>query len=135
MHTGQNFIAPENSLPQLGQVRWNSVLMALTALQPQPEPKIKPRATEWCEIGRHGHWQTVVPFHKPKACSLTLAPQIEFRNKIPTVGALPRPVLICGWRDFSEVQVLFTAFRHASYGFSRSFAPLGLKNRPRFVFA
>jgi hypothetical protein len=29
MHTGQNFIAPENSLPQLGQVRWGSVLMDL----------------------------------------------------------------------------------------------------------
>ena len=39
MQTGQNSIAPENSLPQLGQVRWGSVLMGLTALQPQPEPK------------------------------------------------------------------------------------------------
>jgi hypothetical protein len=27
MQTGQNSIAPENSLPQLGQVRWGSVLM------------------------------------------------------------------------------------------------------------
>ena len=35
MHTGQNSIASENSLPQLGQVRLGSVLMALTALQPQ----------------------------------------------------------------------------------------------------
>ena len=26
-------------LPQLAQVRWGSVLMALTALQPQPQPK------------------------------------------------------------------------------------------------
>ena len=32
MQTGQKFIAPENSLPQLGQVRWGSVLMALAAL-------------------------------------------------------------------------------------------------------
>jgi hypothetical protein len=24
--------------------------MALTALQPQPEPKATPRSTEWCEI-------------------------------------------------------------------------------------
>jgi hypothetical protein len=32
MHTGQNSIAPENSLPQLGQVRWGSVLMGLTVL-------------------------------------------------------------------------------------------------------
>jgi len=27
MHTGQNSIAPENSLPQLGQVRWSSVVI------------------------------------------------------------------------------------------------------------
>jgi hypothetical protein len=32
MHTGQNSIAPENSLPQLGQVRWRSALMGLTVL-------------------------------------------------------------------------------------------------------
>ena len=64
MQTGQNSIAPESSLPQLGQVRWGSVLMGLTALQPQSEPKATPRSTEWCEIGQHGPWQTVVPFHK-----------------------------------------------------------------------
>ena len=32
MHTGQNSIAPENSLPQLGQVRWGSAFMDLTVL-------------------------------------------------------------------------------------------------------
>jgi hypothetical protein len=31
MHTGQNSIAPESSLPQLGQVRLSSVFMVLTA--------------------------------------------------------------------------------------------------------
>jgi hypothetical protein len=30
--TGQNSIAPENSLPQLGQVRWVSAFMDLTVL-------------------------------------------------------------------------------------------------------
>src|SRR5260221_4899151 len=34
MHTGQSSIAPESSLPQVGQVRWGSVLMVLTVLQP-----------------------------------------------------------------------------------------------------
>jgi hypothetical protein len=34
-HTEQNSIAPENSLPQLGQVRLSSVFMGLTDLQPQ----------------------------------------------------------------------------------------------------
>jgi hypothetical protein len=57
--TGQNSIAAENSLPQLGQVRWGSVIMALTALQPQPEPKATPRSTEW-----RVPWQTVVPLHE-----------------------------------------------------------------------
>ena len=37
MQTGQNSIAPENSLPQLGQVRWGSVLMDLTALRMRSE--------------------------------------------------------------------------------------------------
>jgi hypothetical protein len=32
MHTGQDSIAPENSLPQRGQVRWDSVFMDLTIL-------------------------------------------------------------------------------------------------------
>jgi hypothetical protein len=32
MQTGQNSIAPENSLPQFGQVRWDSVLIVLTGL-------------------------------------------------------------------------------------------------------
>src|ERR1700741_105391 len=33
MQTGQNSIAPENSLPQLGHLRWGSVLIDLTDLQ------------------------------------------------------------------------------------------------------
>jgi hypothetical protein len=64
MHTGQNFIAPESSLPQLGQVRWGSVFMDLTALQPQSEQKAPPRSTEWCESSKHSAWQTVVPLHE-----------------------------------------------------------------------
>jgi hypothetical protein len=50
MQTGQNSIAPENSLPQIEQVRWGSVLMGLTAFQ----PKATPRSSEWREIGQHG---------------------------------------------------------------------------------
>jgi hypothetical protein len=64
MQTGQNSIAPANSLPQLRQVRWRSALMVLTALQPQPEPKATQRSTEWCESEQHGPWQTVVSFYK-----------------------------------------------------------------------
>jgi hypothetical protein len=64
MQTGQNSTAPENSLPQLRQVRWSSVFIVLTALQPQFEPKPPARSTEQCEIGLHGPWQSFVPFHK-----------------------------------------------------------------------
>ena len=49
MQTGQNSIASETSLPQLGQVRWGSVLMDLPVLQ-RSEPKTTPRSTEWREI-------------------------------------------------------------------------------------
>jgi hypothetical protein len=62
MHTGQNSIAPESSLPQVGQVRWGCVLIVLTALQSQPELKATPRSTKWCEIGQHSAWHSVVRF-------------------------------------------------------------------------
>ena len=39
VQTGQNFIAPENSLPQLGQVRLSSVFMCLAVLQSKTETK------------------------------------------------------------------------------------------------
>jgi hypothetical protein len=64
MQTGQNSIASENSLPQLGQMRWGSVLMGLTTLQPHSEPKATPRSTEWCGIGQQSAWQTGVLLHK-----------------------------------------------------------------------
>jgi hypothetical protein len=37
MHTGQNFIAPENSVPQAGQVRLSSIFMDLTVLRMRQE--------------------------------------------------------------------------------------------------
>ena len=40
MQTGQNSIAPENSLPQLGQVRWGSVLIDLSVLWLQSAPAL-----------------------------------------------------------------------------------------------
>ena len=99
MQTGQNSIASENSLPQPGQVRWGSVLMGLTALQPHSEPKATPRSTESCEIGPHGPWQTLVPFHKQLRVHLIVARQIRFRNKIPTVGVLRRSVFMTTFGD------------------------------------
>ncbi len=52
MQTGQNSTDPENSLPQLGQVRRGSAFMDLSAVQPQSEPKATPSSNEWCEIGQ-----------------------------------------------------------------------------------
>ena len=57
-------MAPENSLPQLEQVRWTSVLIVLAALQPQFEPKPTAQSTKWCKIGLQGPWQSCCPFHK-----------------------------------------------------------------------
>src|SRR6516162_2703372 len=78
--------APANSLPQLGQVRWGSVFMVLTVLQ----PKETPRSTEWCEIGR----PLANCCHVPQAIAycIILARQITFLNKIPTVGVLRPPL-------------------------------------------
>src|SRR5262252_3038005 len=81
--TGQNSNAPENSLPQLGQVRWGSVLMALTALQSQRQPQQYHARTKWCEIGQHGPRQAVVPWHEQSRLTVTVPRQITFRNKIP----------------------------------------------------
>jgi hypothetical protein len=76
MQTGQNSIALESSLPQLGQVRWGSVFMDLTVLRmrlklgeengfprqlgaarlgnqvPGSEPPAMPSSTEPCETHR-----------------------------------------------------------------------------------
>ena len=83
MQTGQNSIVPEISLPQIEQVRWGSVLMALTALQPQFEPKATPRSIEWCESGQRGPWQTVVLFHK-RVCSIICAASSNRNEKHQT---------------------------------------------------
>jgi hypothetical protein len=58
MQTGQNSMAPENSLPQLGQMRWGSVFMDLTVLQPQFERKSTARST-FTALDK-----AIVPFHK-----------------------------------------------------------------------
>ena len=81
MQTGQNSIAPENSLPQLGQVRWGSVLIFLTI--PRPQPKTAPRSAERRELGQHSAWRTIFLFHEQSSVALTLAHQIAFQNKFP----------------------------------------------------
>ena len=73
MQTGQNSIAPENSLPQLGQVRWGSVLIFLTT-SPRPQPKASPRSAERCELGQHSSWRTVFPVARAiESCAYTSA--------------------------------------------------------------
>jgi hypothetical protein len=70
MHTGQNSIAPENSLPQLGHVRWGSVLTDLTALQLHSQPETTPLSTDWCEIGQQSAWHILVPLRKQSQTTL-----------------------------------------------------------------
>jgi hypothetical protein len=86
MQTGQNSIAPDNSLPQLGQVRWASVLIVLTALQGDLSRQ-RDHAPKRCEIGQHGSWQTIVPFHKQ--CLYTTA-----SNPISETEFLPLDIAV-----------------------------------------
>ena len=64
MQTGTEFHCSRKLVTATRAGALGSVLMDLTVLWPQSEPKATPRSTEWCEIGQHGPWQTVVPFHK-----------------------------------------------------------------------
>ena len=82
MHTGQNSIAPGNSLSQLGPVRLVSVLIVLDALQPEREPKATLGSTEWCELPAQ-RLANCCPIAQEIGCSFILARQIRFRNKIP----------------------------------------------------
>src|SRR6516165_12238607 len=82
MQTGQNSIAPENSLPQLGQVRWGSVLIFLTTL-PRPQPKAAPRSAERWNSHQHSSWRTVFLLHEHSSIASTVAHQIAFQNKFP----------------------------------------------------
>jgi hypothetical protein len=91
MHTGQNIIAPESSVPQAAQVRLGSVLMDLTVLQPQFEPKETRRSIEGCENGQHGFPANYRPVAQTIACCLIVARPTRFRNKNPIVNVLRVP--------------------------------------------
>jgi hypothetical protein len=79
MQTGQNSTLPESSVPQLGQVRWGSVIIALAAPESQPEPKATPRSTEWCEIGQRHPLANVGP---ASIASLLLSQDYQIRARI-----------------------------------------------------
>ena len=83
IQTGQNSSVPENSLPQLGQVRLVCVLIVLDVLQRQPQPTAKPPAHR---VVRNRPARPLANCcHVPQAVarSFILARQIMFRNKIP----------------------------------------------------
>src|SRR5262249_31122089 len=88
MQTGQNCIAPENSLPQLGQVRWRSVLMDATALPPQFGRNTTPRSTPVVGNQPTRPLANCSPVPQANACFLRLARQITLRNKIPIIDVL-----------------------------------------------
>jgi hypothetical protein len=77
MQTGQNSIAPKNSLPQLGQVHWESVLMDYPVLWPQSEPTT--RSIEWCEIVQRHPLANVGP---ASIASLLLSQGYQIRARI-----------------------------------------------------
>jgi hypothetical protein len=64
MQTGQNSIAPEISLPQLGQLSWGSVLMDLNVLGPQLSGKQPHAPPIVAKSASSAPWQSVVSFHK-----------------------------------------------------------------------
>src|SRR6478735_8166722 len=77
MHTGQNSIAPETSLPQLGQVRWGSVLMDYPSFGRNPEPTS--RSIEWCEIVQ---WHPLANVGPASIASLLLSQGYQIRARI-----------------------------------------------------
>jgi hypothetical protein len=90
MQTGQNSIAPENSLPQLGQVRWDSVLMDLPAFfSPNLSRKHRYARTDWCESGQ----QTVVPVHEEFCVPLYYRVKSRFGTKFQVFVLLQRRAL------------------------------------------
>jgi hypothetical protein len=59
--------------------------MALTALQPQSDPKGSPRHTSGAKSAGTA-LANCFPFAQAITCSFIVARQIRFRNKIPTAG-------------------------------------------------
>jgi hypothetical protein len=64
MQTGQNSIVPENTLPQLWQVRWVSVLMFSTVIQLQFQRTPIALTGDRCESSRRRFWHPVVQLHE-----------------------------------------------------------------------
>jgi hypothetical protein len=93
MHTGQNSIAPENWLPQLGQARCGCVFMGLTVLRRQSGPKRCTTLHRVVPSRRARLLANCRPVPQAIACSYILARQMTFQIRIPTPGALRHPVL------------------------------------------
>ena len=90
MQTGQNSSVPENSLPQLGQVRWGGVLMG----PKRPSSGILAEGNSLRGEVRNRPARPLAnycPVPQAIACSCILARQSTFRNKIPTARVLRRP--------------------------------------------
>jgi hypothetical protein len=81
MHTGQNSTVPESSLPQIEQMRWGSVLMDLTVLQPQSEPKATPPTSSGAKSSSGIRWRMMVRLQS-RASVFSKGYQIPARIKI-----------------------------------------------------
>jgi hypothetical protein len=87
MQTGQNSIAPENSFPQLGQVRRGSALMFLNALQRKLPRKMTTLPPGLAQKQPARLLICCPSLARVDACSVILTRQIALRNKIPAAGS------------------------------------------------
>ena len=115
--TGQNSIAPENSLPQLGQVRWGSALILLTA------PQSKPRRT----ATPHSHR---LVRNRPAQRLCILLSHCASNRKLPYTSALNRISEQNFWRSrFAVSRVDFRRYRKPSGKSDDNIQLLGSSNR------
>src|SRR6516225_3412816 len=98
--TGQNSIAPENSLPQLGQVRCGSALIFPPALLRQSQRTAIPISADWCENSQQGFWQHCRSLARVIAYSVTIPREIASRNKIPAARVSRHPALLNELRNY-----------------------------------
>jgi hypothetical protein len=85
MQTGQNSIAPESSLPQLGQVRRGSVLMGLTGPSADSNATLHRLTQNRSALAL----QTLVKFHKQMSVALYYRVKSRFGTKF-------QPLVPCG---------------------------------------
>jgi len=68
--------------------------MIAIAVQSHPQPETTPLSTDWCEIGQHSTWHSLVPLRKQCVCYASALSRVS--EQIPGAPGLWCPVLIFG---------------------------------------